>query len=247
MKLTIVSSSTLLKQKRWNPQFFVKGTDSSSLFSYPLVPLRELVSERHEFIQPDSYPGRTFNYIGLENIESLTGALVGFEPRKGAAIRSRSKVYCLGDVLYGRLRPTLNKAMVVDGRLTEGICSTELFVLVPREGMIAASLLRIIITSGYFVNIVSSLTGGAALPRIQLDDFLGIKVPWPPIEKQQELATFISEMEHQWSITRAESEAIPTALHDTIWECLKNGYRPKLSIHASNQQMWNNPLPREDF
>ena len=68
-----------------------------------------------------------------------------------------------------------------------------------------------------------------------------------PKEKQQELVTFISEMEHQWSITRAKSEAIPMAMHDTIWDCLQNGCKPKLSIHASNQQMWDNPLSREDF
>lgn len=247
MQKKIVSSVELLTQKRWNPYFFMKGDNSSALFSYPLVKIGDMVNERREFIQPHKYPGRLFNYVGLENIESLTGALVGFQPRKSVSIRSRSKVYRLGDVLYGRLRPTLNKAMVIDEQLYEGICSTELFVLIPKKGVVTADLLRVIITSEYVVEMAGSLTAGAALPRIQLDDFMDIKVPCPTLDVVQELTVFINEVEKQWTITRANSETVPAAVHSAIWESLVGGNRPEVKTGEREKEFWNNPLPEENF
>lgn len=247
MQSKIVSSVDLLSEKRWNPRFYVRGNIGDALSRYPLIQVGEMVNERREFLQPHKYPERMFNYIGLENIESLTGALVDFQPRKGQTIRSRSKVYRLGDTLYGRLRPTLNKALVIDQHLNEGICSTELFVLIPKEDIVTADLLRVIITSEYVVDIVGSLTAGAALPRIQLDDFMEIKVPCPPIDVQRELTVFINEVERQWAFTRANSETIPGELHNAIWASLVGGNRPEIKTSEREKEVWSNLLPEEDF
>ena len=56
-------------------------------------------------------------YIGLEHIEKETGRLLGYG--SSGDIRSTKSVFRSGDLLYGKLRPYLNKVYVPD---FEGIC-----------------------------------------------------------------------------------------------------------------------------
>src|ERR1039458_4819198 len=61
-------------------------------------------------------------YIGLENIESNTGKFIGsYEAQQ---VKSNTFYFSDKHVLYGRLRPYLNKALIPD---FEGHCSTEIF------------------------------------------------------------------------------------------------------------------------
>src|SRR6185437_6336139 len=111
--------------------------------AYPLVPLKDLVEERREFLDPQRYPDHLFHYLSLEHIMPVTGDLVdGYEPKKGQAILSRCKVFRCGDILYGRLRPSLNKVFVVDGTISEGICSGEFYVLILQTRSILSHFAR---------------------------------------------------------------------------------------------------------
>ena len=76
-------------------------------------------------------------YIGLENIESSTGRLIGdpeaTEPSAPSATgeaESLSNTFEPGDVLFGKLRPYLAKAWVA---AFPGRCTTELLVMQPVE------------------------------------------------------------------------------------------------------------------
>ena len=67
-------------------------------------------------------------YVGLEHIDSGRFRL----SRHGAPseVRSAKSRFYPGDVLYGKLRPYLDKAVVAE---TDGICSTDILVLEPLE------------------------------------------------------------------------------------------------------------------
>src|SRR5574337_361920 len=73
------------------------------------------------------------NYIGLENIESDSGKLIQFEPTESLEIKSSKNKFSSYDVLYGKLRPYLNKVCLPD---FDGICSTDIVVLRPRENIL---------------------------------------------------------------------------------------------------------------
>lgn len=74
-----------------------------------------------EKIEPTKTP-RT-PYIGLEHIEKDTGRLLG----RGYSndIRSTKNKFRSSDLLYGKLRPYLNKVYVAE---FDGICSTDILV-----------------------------------------------------------------------------------------------------------------------
>ena len=247
MQFNTIDSNKFENEKRWDPSFFLSVGHLDSDFEYPLVKIGDLVKERREFLQPNQYPDRVFNYIGLENIESVTGLLIEFEPKLGTNIRSRSKIYRNGDILYGRLRPTLRKALVVDDYLGEGICSTEIFVLIPKKERILSAVLRVILTSPYVNKIIGGLVGGAALPRIQLEDFLEIKIPCPSIEIQHKLAKFTKNVEAELQKHRFLIENLPIQLHEEIWQFLKKSSTPVLNIQEPVKHIWENHLPKENF
>src|SRR5947208_2108241 len=62
-------------------------------------------------------------YLSLEHIESHTTRLLG----RGTSsdVRSTKSVFHAGDVLYGKLRPYLNKVSVP---AFDGVCSTDILV-----------------------------------------------------------------------------------------------------------------------
>ncbi|GIU99473.1 MAG: hypothetical protein KatS3mg014_1089 [Actinomycetota bacterium] len=67
-------------------------------------------------------------YVGLENIEPDTGRIVNLEPTPGARIASTKYRFDRRHVLYGKLRPYLNKVCAPD---FEGICATDIVPLLP--------------------------------------------------------------------------------------------------------------------
>ena len=102
----VVPFTTLIEQGRWKVEFFLANVKGATATAYPLVPLKNLLQDRGEFLDPQQYPDHLFNYLGLEHILPVTGDLVcDYEPRQGRAVLSRSKVFRGGDILYGRLRP----------------------------------------------------------------------------------------------------------------------------------------------
>ena len=136
MWLTTALFSELQKRARWKVEFFCGDSASKPETAFDAVPLREVFEERREFLDPQVYPDHVFNYLGLEHVQSLTGDLVDFRPQPGKEILSRCKVFRRGDVLYGRLRPYLNKVFLACGQVSEGICSGEFYVLTPETSIV---------------------------------------------------------------------------------------------------------------
>lgn len=86
-------------------------------------PLADICSISKSKFDPQSSEVETINYIGLENIESHTAKLVDFAPTLTTNIKSTKNVFRKGEVLYGKLRPYLNKVWIAE---FDGICSTDI-------------------------------------------------------------------------------------------------------------------------
>lgn len=99
-------------------------------------------------------------YIGLEDVESGTGQ---YRPTVGSARQNENStvgVFKTGDVLYGKLRPYLKKAIVSDA---DGVCSTEFLVLQPKT-VISPWLHQWLLTTGVTQQIEAGCEG-AKMPR----------------------------------------------------------------------------------
>ncbi len=186
MRTNIVHSSILFSSKAWSILMFFPREEISVNEKYSLMELKTLVSERRENFNSSELEIHV-NYVGLENIESKTGRLIGFEPKIGKEIKSTCKCFKKGDILVGRLRPNLNKVYWNDS-IEEGICSTEIIVLRPDNGKVNAEYLAEIIRTDAINESIVNLIKGAALPRINVTDLLELKIPVPAKDIQDGLA-----------------------------------------------------------
>ena len=128
-----VPSTQLREAERWVVSYFAK-IGSSAASGFPMRALREVVQERQGATDPQQLGDQLISYLGLEHVRSGSGELVGFSQRPANTVKSRSKLFKRGDVLFGRMRPELNKVYFAEGEVKEGICSTEFVVLVALEG-----------------------------------------------------------------------------------------------------------------
>lgn len=244
MSYKIITTEELLKSSRWNLKIWLNSNQKSLATAFPMVRLGDLLVERKKSLNPQDYKEELFNYVGLENVKSYAGFLVEFSPKNGKLIKSRSKIFLKGDILYGRLRPSLNKCMLVDERLQEGICSTEFFVLVRRNNKVLPNYLRYILTSDFVLERVKILTSGAALPRVQIKDFLDIQIPLPPLETQSKYDAFIRKVFlKQYNLFNSLNN-FPSLMNQSFNEAVSSGSVPFLELNNSNKlKSWNNPLP----
>jgi restriction endonuclease S subunit len=196
IKTRTISVSDLTEAGKWRADLHVHSGSEFKSDRFDLLAIGEIVVESNQATDPAEVNGR-FYYIGLEHVESITGDDNGIELVTAESVRSRSKVFEEGDILYGRLRPYLRKAFYVEGSYKRGLCSTEFVVLKPKSNMILPLFLREILVSDMVTELVTRMQGGAALPRISSRDLLGIKIPVPPLSYQKECVARIERARTQ--------------------------------------------------
>lgn len=243
----VLPFSVLTSQGRWKVEFFTSDRAGPASKAYPLVRLRELLSERREFLDPQQYPDHLFNYLGLEHVLPVTGDLAdGYQPVEGKEVLSRCKVFRRGDILYGRLRPSLNKVIMADGAIPEGICSGEFYVLIPEAARILPHFTRALLASRYVQDVVKSMTSGSALPRLALEDLLDIKIPLPPLDTQRQYEELLLTQNTRRRRMMDELRDGPAADLEAVVSALEEGTGPTLNRPPQpvNQSFAHLTLPR---
>lgn len=236
-----IQFSALLERGRWKVEFFSGDSAMETKAGFELSPLSELVNERRETLEPQAMPNEELNYIGLENVQPVTGDLIDFKPKAGREILSRSKAFRCGDVLYGRLRPYLNKVYLAEPPIEYGVCSNEFFVLTPRPDRVLPHYLRCILSSRYVQRHVGRWQTGSALPRLQLSDLLSIEVPVPDIATQRKYEAFLMHENHRRRKLAAEVAALPSKILDTVLSAIESGCAPEPFTSESQRSDTNIP------
>lgn len=197
MKAKAVPISDLIELGKWRADLHVHADAEIRSEKFKLVRLGEVVIESKAAMDPAESGPDGFFYIGLEHVEPITGEPQGISIATSEQVRSRSKVFTQGDILYGRLRPYLRKALYVEPPYTNGLCSTEFIVLKAKTQFILPLFLREILISDSVTELVSRLQAGAALPRVSSKDLLNICIPVPPLEFQEQCVAKIERSRKQ--------------------------------------------------
>lgn len=148
---------------------------------WPMVSINELCENIKDTVIPSEHNGQV-TYIGLENIESDSGVQIGQVENDIETIKSMKLRFTKGDILYGKLRPNLNKVWLAD---RDGICSTDIMVLRFNNNVAVSALFGHVLRQQSFNTKVLQGLEGSQLPRVKFSHFGSIKVPLPPIEVQE--------------------------------------------------------------
>jgi len=131
-------------------------------------------------------------FVGLKNIESNTGRLLGFG--KSSETRSAKTRFRTGDLLYGRLRPYLNKVWVAD---FEGVCSTDILVFLKND-FVDNNYLSMVLLNSDFVKYTIQRMTGVQHPRISFRSLSKYVVPLPSLHEQHVIA---EEIKRNFSVS----------------------------------------------
>lgn len=123
-------------------------------------------------------------YVAMENIESWTGRLLPGE--QAAEPEGVVGTFQSGDVLFGKLRPYLAKALLAE---RDGYCSTELLALGPKS--VHSGFLLYWMLNSDFVREVDGSTYGSKMPRANWEFIGNLPIAIPPFEEQRAIAAFL--------------------------------------------------------
>lgn|GEM_PF-1342708 len=152
----------------------LRNLDFNSVSSTALRKLGQLITER---VTPAAeMPNEDVNYISLGHIASMTGTLTEFSPVKGLTVLSASTKFKKGDILFGRMRPYLNKVWVAE---FDGVCTGEAVVFRPNLKKVNTQFLHSLLLSQVTLHQVVPLQSGTSLPRVSPSDILNVQLPIP--------------------------------------------------------------------
>jgi type I restriction enzyme, S subunit len=152
-----------------------------------LVRLKDVCAQVRKTVKPGE--GSTLRYIGLETIEANTGQfLYGMLSKTPEVPKANSFRFSDQHVLYGKLRPYLNKVALPD---FQGKCSTEIIPLLP-SAELERAYLAYFLRSSRVVSQVTAKTAGSRMPRADMDFVLGIQIPLPPLAEQRRIVDILT-------------------------------------------------------
>ncbi len=175
--------------REFMPALFLRmfGDPVENPMGWKIQALGELCDMDRQGLQPGNPVGARLPFVGVENVESVTGTIKFDTHSRVGTQKSTTFRFDERHLLYGKLRPYLNKVATPDFR---GRCSTELIPLLPQNRVgrdFIAELLRREETVAYVMRTVT----GSRMPRTDMSALMSMPVPVPPFELQRRFAEFV--------------------------------------------------------
>jgi type I restriction enzyme S subunit len=157
--------------------------------------------------------------LELEDVEKYTSRLlkkVRFEER---VFKSTKNSFQKNDVIYGKLRPYLDKVLVAD---EDGACTTEMIPIRDYIGLMP-EFIRLVLKTPYFIEYANTSTHGMNLPRMGTDKARAALFPLAPLNEQHrivakvdELMALCDQLEQQTESSIEAHQVLVTTLLDTL-------------------------------
>ncbi len=176
----------------------------------PNAVLASLVSFERQIV---ATPGDS-RYIGLASVAGNTGQLTAaVESASGQCFRFEKD-----DVLYGRLRPYLNKVWL---SAFEGVCSTEFHVMrVLDSAALLPAYLAVVMRTQLIVAQTKHMMTGNTHPRLANEDVVNLLIPLADIAVQQRIVDEVEASQREAARLRAHAE--------TVWQQARERFEHQL-------------------
>ena len=143
--------------------------------------LRSSKEKTEEFSDAD------LKYVGLEHMQK-DGGIVAYDSAE--RVKSLKNVFHPQQILYGKLRPYLNKH---DIATFDGVCSTDILVF-NATSVTIPKFVNFFLDQDTFIEYAVSNSKGINLPRVSESVVLDAKCPLPPIYEQHRIVDRIESL-----------------------------------------------------
>ena len=128
--------------------------------------------------------------LELEDIEKVTSKLLNKVTFAERPFKSSKNRFSQGDVLYGKLRPYLDKVIVAN---EPGVCTTEI-IPITSYGNIYPEFLRLLLKAPNFITYANSSTHGMNLPRLGTEKAQHAVIELAPIQEQLRIVSRVDKL-----------------------------------------------------
>lgn len=146
----------------------------------------EVVSIESNLVNPNEYPN--FPHIAPDNIEKNTGKLLNYKTVIEDEINSSNHLFKSWHILYSKVRPKLNKVIIVD---FEGLCSADMY---PIKSYINKYYLKNVMLSTMFLDQIDAYDNRVKMPKINQNDLSLILIPVPSEKEQARIVEKSNEL-----------------------------------------------------
>ena len=174
---------------------------------WPMVPLKEICSLGGTITKDVDL---MLPYFGADSIESDTGKLLKIETARDQRVSGPVYEFAGERLLYGKIRPYLNKLTVIDLR---GYCSSDMYPLSPNRSKVQTTYLATYMLSAAFNESIRGYYERASIPKINRSQLFETKIPLPPLDTQQAI---VAEIEAEQALVAANRELVER-MEGKIW------------------------------
>ncbi|WKW50724.1 restriction endonuclease subunit S [Rhodomicrobium lacus] len=194
--------------------------------SWASVTLADVTSQRSIKIDPSKIPETPF--IGLEEVEAHTGRILRYAST--ANLKSAVAIFEKGDVLYGRLRPYLNKVVLAE---ICGAASAE-FIILPPSDIIDQQFLQHVLMSPDFVSFTGLKSTGDR-PRVNFEAISGYELNLPPLAEQRRIVAKIDSLTAKSKRAREHLDHIPRLVEKYKQAILAAAFRGEFAKEETSE------------
>ena len=149
----------------------------------------------HDFKGYEDYP-----HIGIDSIEKETGKLIGYRTIAEDSVISGKYLFTPAHIIYSKIRPNLNKVAMPE---FDGLCSADAYPILVKQGVCNREFFGYTLRSKYFLDYILSYSGRTNLPKVNKSQVEGFTLPLPPMELQEQFATFVNGVDKSKSAIQA--------------------------------------------
>jgi len=197
--------------------------------------LKALVETSKE--KTDIFLDDNMRYVGLEHIEK-DGGIIGYS--SATKVKSLKAVFHVGQILYGKLRPYLNKHDVAG---FDGVCSTDILVFNARN-CAKNRYINYFLDQRNFIEYAVSNSKGINLPRVSESVILEAVCPLPPLSEQHRIVTRIESLFAKLDEAKEKAQAVvdgvelrkAAILHKAFTGELTERWRKEHGVSVDNWQ-----------
>ena len=168
------------------------------------VRLGDVLRLRKEIVHPRDRPEGRATFVGLEHLEAGTGRRTGSLEVDLATLTGRKPRFYTGDVVYGYLRPYLNKVWVAE---FDGLCSVDQYVYEVDRSRAEPEYVAWFMRSPSYLGLAPVRTGPGQLPRIRLEEVAAVELELPDLGEQRRVVGAITNQVAAVERVRTAAEA----------------------------------------
>lgn len=139
---------------------------------------------RSKLVDPREEPYLDQLHVGAANIVSKTGELVDVLTARQEQLISGKFEFDDSMVLYSKIRPYLMKVVRPE---FSGLCSADIYPLMPKPGVISRDFLYYTLLSSAFTDYAIKGSARAGMPKVNRDHLFAYQLSLPSVEAQGEI------------------------------------------------------------